>query len=258
MRSAPDTIFRTLADPTRRAIFERLASDGEQTVRALTSQSGVSQPAVSKHPRLKLAGLVRDRTRAADPYSEPQASALIDWIASTALLARPVRRPRRPAEQDGSMTELTAARRAYPCRRTGDAASAGEDLARAHARPADRGMADEERFPAGGRPQVQFPRSADPRLERSDRLRGAGNRPARAPGLQLERIGRSGAGWPEDHRHLDAHAERRTERRSAWSSPASGRKTKPAIAAWAEAGRAYWEGWRKLPRDHSNTPRALP
>ena len=62
MHSTSDTVFRTLADPTRRAIFERLVRDGEQTVRVLTGQSGVSQPAVSKHLAvLKLAGLVRDR-----------------------------------------------------------------------------------------------------------------------------------------------------------------------------------------------------
>jgi DNA-binding transcriptional ArsR family regulator len=57
-----DALFKTLADPTRRAIFERLCRDGELTVGALTSQAGVSQPAVSKHlAALKLAGLVRDR-----------------------------------------------------------------------------------------------------------------------------------------------------------------------------------------------------
>lgn len=62
MQAAPDDLFKTLADPTRRAIFERLARDGEQTVRALTDRAGVSQPAVSKHLGvLKLAGLVRDR-----------------------------------------------------------------------------------------------------------------------------------------------------------------------------------------------------
>jgi DNA-binding transcriptional ArsR family regulator len=62
MRATTNVLFSALADPTRRAIFERLARDGEQTVRALTSQSGVSQPAVSKHLAiLKLAGLVRDR-----------------------------------------------------------------------------------------------------------------------------------------------------------------------------------------------------
>ena len=47
MQTAADALFKTLADPTRRAIFERLARSGEQTVRVLTDQSGVSQPAVS-------------------------------------------------------------------------------------------------------------------------------------------------------------------------------------------------------------------
>jgi DNA-binding transcriptional ArsR family regulator len=49
MQTPRDALFKTLADPTRRAIYERLARDGEQTVRALTDRAGVSQPAVSKH-----------------------------------------------------------------------------------------------------------------------------------------------------------------------------------------------------------------
>jgi len=57
-----ELLFKTLADPTRRAIFERLCRDGEQTVGALTARAGVSQPAVSKHlGALKQAGLVHDR-----------------------------------------------------------------------------------------------------------------------------------------------------------------------------------------------------
>jgi DNA-binding transcriptional ArsR family regulator len=85
MQPAPDTLFRTLADPTRRAIFERLSRDGEQTVRALTDRSGVSQPAVSKHLGvLKLAGLVRDRRDGRQTHysAEPQALApLVDWMS---------------------------------------------------------------------------------------------------------------------------------------------------------------------------------
>ena len=46
---ATDHVFAALSDPTRRAIFEHLARDGEQNVRALTARAGVSQPAVSKH-----------------------------------------------------------------------------------------------------------------------------------------------------------------------------------------------------------------
>ncbi len=50
-----------LADPTRRAIFERLA-DGPLAVGAIASGLPVSRPAVSQHLRvLKHAGLVRDR-----------------------------------------------------------------------------------------------------------------------------------------------------------------------------------------------------
>jgi len=84
MDSAPDALFKTLADPTRRAIFERLSRDGEQTVRVLTDHSGVSQPAVSKHLGvLKLAGLVRDRREGRQTHysAEPQGLApLIDWM----------------------------------------------------------------------------------------------------------------------------------------------------------------------------------
>ena len=72
MRTAPEALFRTLADPTRRAIFERLSRHGEQTVRMLTDHAGVSQPAVSKHLGvLKLAGLVRARRKGARPITAP-------------------------------------------------------------------------------------------------------------------------------------------------------------------------------------------
>ncbi|HEV2898525.1 MAG TPA: metalloregulator ArsR/SmtB family transcription factor [Pseudaminobacter sp.] len=85
MDAASDTLFRTLADPTRRAIFERLARDGEQTVHALTSHSGVSQPAVSKHLGvLKHAGLVRDRRAGRETHysAQPKGLApLIDWMS---------------------------------------------------------------------------------------------------------------------------------------------------------------------------------
>lgn len=85
MHTARDALFKTLADPTRRAIFERLSRDGEQTVRVLTDHSGVSQPAVSKHLGvLKLAGLVRDRREGRQTHysARPQGLApLIDWMS---------------------------------------------------------------------------------------------------------------------------------------------------------------------------------
>ena len=84
MIPAPDPLFKSLADPTRRAIFERLVHDGEQTVQALTEPSGVSQPAVSKHLGiLKRAGLVRDRRQGRQTHYSAQPEALtplMDWI----------------------------------------------------------------------------------------------------------------------------------------------------------------------------------
>ena len=80
-----DTLFRTLADPTRRAIFERLCREGEQTVGALTVRAGVSQPAVSKHLGvLKQAGLVRGRHQGRETHYSAEAgglSPLIDWTS---------------------------------------------------------------------------------------------------------------------------------------------------------------------------------
>jgi DNA-binding transcriptional ArsR family regulator len=88
MSNAPDMLFRTLADPTRRALFERLCREGEQTVGALTAQAGVSQPAVSKHlAMLKQAGLVRDRHQGRQTHYCADLSALsplVDWTTEMA------------------------------------------------------------------------------------------------------------------------------------------------------------------------------
>lgn len=84
MRAVTDNVFRALADPTRRAIFERLARDGEQTVHALTGRAGVSQPAVSKHLTvLRRARLVRHRREGRETHYSvpPKALApLVDWM----------------------------------------------------------------------------------------------------------------------------------------------------------------------------------
>ena len=85
MQALPDALFKSLADPTRRALFERLSREGEQTVRMLTDRAGVSQPAVSKHLRvLKRAGLVRARHRGRQTHykAQPRALApLVDWMS---------------------------------------------------------------------------------------------------------------------------------------------------------------------------------
>ncbi len=84
MHEPVPVIFKTLADPTRRALFERLVRDGEQTVHALTERAGVSQPMVSKHLSvLKGAGLVIDRRQGREAHYSalPQALApLADWM----------------------------------------------------------------------------------------------------------------------------------------------------------------------------------
>ncbi|MCB1516333.1 MAG: helix-turn-helix transcriptional regulator [Hyphomicrobiaceae bacterium] len=87
----PDTqslIFKSLSDPTRRAIFEQLCREGEQTVGFLTSGAGISQPAVSKHLGvLKRAGLVRDRQegRLTHYCADPAALApILDWTREMA------------------------------------------------------------------------------------------------------------------------------------------------------------------------------
>jgi DNA-binding transcriptional ArsR family regulator len=83
--TASDLMFKTLGDPTRRAIFERLCRDGELTVWKITEPTGVSQPAVSKHlSALKLAGLVKDRREGRETHysAQPQALApLMDWAS---------------------------------------------------------------------------------------------------------------------------------------------------------------------------------
>ena len=88
MPSTNDQLFHALADRTRRAIFERLAVQGEQTVGALTLAAGVSQPAVSKHLGiLKQAGLVRGRHQGRQTHYSAQPGALaplIDWTGHMA------------------------------------------------------------------------------------------------------------------------------------------------------------------------------
>lgn len=73
----------TLADPTRRAVFERLRS-GPASVQQIANDLPVSRPAVSQHLKaLREAGLVRDEPKGtARIYSihTPGLRALRDWI----------------------------------------------------------------------------------------------------------------------------------------------------------------------------------
>lgn len=76
-------LFRTLADPTRRAVFERLAG-GEMTVSDLKAGFSVSQPAISQHlAALRGAGLVEERRQGRNAYyrARPEGLApLTDWV----------------------------------------------------------------------------------------------------------------------------------------------------------------------------------
>ncbi len=84
-----NTVMRALADPTRRALFERVAGSGEITVAELTKGSGVTQGAISQHLKsLKLAGLVAERPEGRNVYyrAEPEGLApLFDWMSHYAV-----------------------------------------------------------------------------------------------------------------------------------------------------------------------------
>lgn len=79
-----DAVLRTLADPTRRALFERVVNANEITVAELTNGSGVTQGAISQHLKsLKQAGLVAERPEGRKVYyrAQPEGLApLVDWM----------------------------------------------------------------------------------------------------------------------------------------------------------------------------------
>ena len=87
---APTSAFAALADPTRRGIFEHLASSGEQNVRSLTERAGVSQPAVSKHLAvLARAGLAQARPEGRQTFYSARPAGLeplVDWLQFYGLL----------------------------------------------------------------------------------------------------------------------------------------------------------------------------
>src|SRR5271167_1065871 len=91
--TAPVTaVMRTLADPTRRALFERIVGSDEITVGELTRGSGVTQGAISQHLKsLKLAGLIAERPEGRKVFyrAEPEGLApLVDWMSHYAVFWR--------------------------------------------------------------------------------------------------------------------------------------------------------------------------
>ena len=87
-----DAVMRTLSDPTRRAVFERIVQSEEITVAELTRGSGVTQSAISQHLRsLKQAGLIADRPEGRNVHyrADPKGLApLVDWMALYAVFWR--------------------------------------------------------------------------------------------------------------------------------------------------------------------------
>jgi DNA-binding transcriptional ArsR family regulator len=83
-----DTVLRTLADPTRRAVFERIVGSSEITVVELTRGSGVTQGAISQHLKsLKRAGLVAERPEGRNVFYRAEPNGLlplIDWTSQMA------------------------------------------------------------------------------------------------------------------------------------------------------------------------------
>jgi DNA-binding transcriptional ArsR family regulator len=82
---AINAVLRALADPTRRAVFERIARSEEINVADLTSASGVTQGAVSQHLKLlKGAGLILERPQGRKVFyrAKPEGLApLLDWLS---------------------------------------------------------------------------------------------------------------------------------------------------------------------------------
>jgi DNA-binding transcriptional ArsR family regulator len=84
MLQTVDVVLRALSDPTRRAVFERIARS-ELNVAELTRESGVTQGAVSQHLKLlKQAGLVSERPQGRNVFyrAKPEGLApVFDWLS---------------------------------------------------------------------------------------------------------------------------------------------------------------------------------
>jgi DNA-binding transcriptional ArsR family regulator len=98
-------VFGALGDPTRRAIFERVATH-PQSVTELAGALPVSRPAVSQHLKiLKEAGLVADRAAGTrriyrmDPHGLEHLRAYLDHFWNQALAAFKAAAEQPPKEQ---------------------------------------------------------------------------------------------------------------------------------------------------------------
>jgi DNA-binding transcriptional ArsR family regulator len=92
MNDRADTIFRAISDPTRRKIID-LLSQSQHTVKELTANFTMSQPAISQHLReLRACRLVRaERAGVEQVYSltaDPLAE-VYRWVSNYRMLFDP-------------------------------------------------------------------------------------------------------------------------------------------------------------------------
>jgi DNA-binding transcriptional ArsR family regulator len=80
-----DSLFAALADPTRRAIVERLLSRGELSVGDIAAPFAISTPAISRHLQvLERAGLIERRIERQWRFVRVRADALApveNWLS---------------------------------------------------------------------------------------------------------------------------------------------------------------------------------
>ncbi|WP_339780359.1 metalloregulator ArsR/SmtB family transcription factor [uncultured Thalassospira sp.] len=77
-------IFKALADPTRRTIFEKLARTNRQNASSLREGMGISQPAMSQHLTvLRNARLIREERQGRFVYYDVDPTGLmqiVNWV----------------------------------------------------------------------------------------------------------------------------------------------------------------------------------
>jgi DNA-binding transcriptional ArsR family regulator len=78
-------VFAALANPTRRAVLQRLREGGPQPVQELAASFAMRRPSVSEHLKvLRGAGLVSERKRGRQRFYQLEAGPLrevFDWLS---------------------------------------------------------------------------------------------------------------------------------------------------------------------------------
>lgn len=96
-----NAVLVALADPTRRALLEKLCGQGALPVGVLAGGTGVSRPAVSQHLAvLKAAGLVREEKQATRRIYSIEVTGVVElrryldemWTTALTSLQRHARR----------------------------------------------------------------------------------------------------------------------------------------------------------------------